>query len=189
MRGPRGREDSVASIHRSRKSGFTLRSGGMRRETLWIPAPAADTTLGAASTAAIIGSFSAAALALRPFTIVRTRGFLHIRSDQTAATENWGASYGLAVVSDQAVAIGVTAVPTPETDKGSDLWFVYESIYGQFTLGSQVAFTEVGYFKDFDSRAMRKVEDGQDLIIAIETPSISGSARVMDTLRMLIKLH
>ena len=71
----------------------------------------------------IMFSLNAAALALRPFTIVRSRFEVGIISDQTAATEDQLGAIGMAVVSDQAVAVGVTAVPTPITDMGSDLWF------------------------------------------------------------------
>jgi len=39
-----------------------------------------------------------------------------VRSDQFVATEGYEIAIGMAVVSDQALAIGVTAVPTPFTD-------------------------------------------------------------------------
>ena len=73
----------------------------------------------------VLFSLNAAALALRPFTIVRTRFLVSVVTDQVAADELVLGALGMAVVSDQAVAIGVTAVPTPITDMGSDLWFVH----------------------------------------------------------------
>ena len=115
----------MANIRTAGKSGFIMRSGGRKRETIWFggaPFSAAVATTGVN----LVTSLNAAALALRPFTIVRTRGVLRFSSDQEAATESWGGSFGMAVVSDQASAVGVTAVPTPTTENSSDLWFVYE---------------------------------------------------------------
>jgi len=176
----------MANIHRSRKGGFTLRGGVMRRESLWVAIAATQTTVATASTAVLFTGLTATLLGMRPFTIVRNRGLFHIRSDQIAATEDGSASYGLAVVSDQALAIGVTAVPTPETDKDSDLWLLF------VTLATSVAanvVSEMGKFVEFDSKAMRKVEEGQDIAGSIETTTVSDGLIVYKTGRMLIKLH
>jgi len=179
----------MARISTGRKSGLILRGGSMRRETSWLDFPFAQTTIAAASTAALLGSFTASALALRPFTIVRTRGILQCSSDQQAASEAWGLSYGLAVVSEQASAIGITAVPTPITDQSSDLFFVYESLYGRFQFQNATGTIESGAFKEWDSKAMRKVNDSEDLVVVAETPAFVGSALIIDGFRMLVKLH
>jgi len=173
----------------ARKSGFVRRHGVMRRETMWLTNPYATSSIGAGSTAVLAAALNAAALALRPFTIVRVRGHFHVRSDQTAASETWGCSMGYAVVSDQASAIGVTAVPTPEADRDSDLFFVYESMIGRFAISSAASFVDVGRGVDFDSKAMRKVEQGQDMVITVETPSVVSSGVITDGSRILIKLH
>jgi len=133
-------------------------------------------------------SLNAAALALRPFTIVRVRGYLHIRSDQAAAPETYGVGMGFAIVSDQAAAIGVTAVPTPVTDKASDLWFLYESMFGA-TIGDVFAgnMANRGEGKEIDSKAMRKVDVGQDFVSVYEN-EINGVVATF-TGRMLVKLH
>ena len=78
----------------------------------------------------IMFSLNAAALALRPFTIVRSRFEVALRSDIAGGSEIQRAAYGIAVVSDQALAVGVTAVPTPITDMGSNLWLLHGLIYG-----------------------------------------------------------
>ena len=178
----------MARLNISRKSGFIQRSGVMRRETLWLGGSFVRSTLvGAAS--ALVTSLNAAALAQRPFTIVRTRGFLHYRSDQEVASENYSGSYGAAVVSDQAVAIGVTAIPTPVTDSESDLWHLYEAFGKRFALGSGVAFTDVGDRIEIDSKAMRKVEEGQDIVDVVEGSGLSTGIIVLSFNRTLIKLH
>ena len=180
----------MAGVARSRKSGYTLRSGVMRRESLWFEvSPSIQSS--APGVAVLLASLNTAALGLRPFTVVRTRGPLFIRSDQQAATEPYQAAIGLAVVSDQSVAIGVTAVPTPVTDSGSDLWFVYQWMQGAFIFNSGIGATESGSTQiQVDSRAMRKVEDGQDVIIVQETAAVqSTGSQLLSAFRILIKLH
>ena len=115
-----------------------------RRESLWMFLPVGADIMSSGSTAILAGSLNADALALRPFTVIRTRGIFSLRSDQVATSEDFGASFGVAVVSDQAVAIGITAVPTPETDRGSDLWLVHETIHSRFIQGTTVGFEKDG---------------------------------------------
>ena len=158
------------------------------RETLWLFDTTVEVTLAGAPTAVLALSLNAAALALRPFTVIRTRGFMHCQSDQAALPETFGVGLGMAVVSDQAAAIGVTAVPTPVTDKGSDLWYVYESLFGA-TIGDAFVgnMANRGVQKEIDSKAMRKVNDDQDLIVVVEN-EIAGCV-VTYTGRFLVKLH
>ncbi len=184
------RYHSPKGIHMAHR-GRTFRGrSGTRRESLWIGVPAVDVTLAAAGSALLIGTLNAAALALRPFTIVRVRGFWHVRLDQTAALEDWGASLGYSVVSDQAAAVGVTAVPLPEDDLGSDMFFVHEFNYGTFGFISGVGAQEIGVGRSYDSKAMRKLDDGQDLAITVQVPAAGPqSATILHAARILVKLH
>ena len=159
------------------------------RTTFWFQATAVQATITAASTATLITSLNAAALALRPFTVIRSRGYMQMTSDQSAASEVQEAAFGKIIVSDQAVAIGVTAVPTPSTDSQSS-WLLYERMADQLTLLSAVGFTHpTGRFMQIDSKAMRKVEEGQDLIGVLETGPNSSGVTVSTFIRTLIKLH
>ena len=177
----------MANISRSRKSGVFIRGGVARRETLWFSFPMVSSTLGASGTAVFQASLNAAALALRPFTIVRSRFNWLCVSDQNAATEQFVGNFGMCVVSDQAIAIGITALPTPATDLGSDLWFLHQSWIGQFQLNAAGMLSEGP--KDIDSKSMRKVVDGQDIAAVVEA-GIGLSGVVVRTVgRMLIKLH
>ncbi len=160
----------------------------MVRETLWISIATSFTGL-AAGGATLFSGFTATQLALRPFTIVRTRGMLQVMSDQFGASETYGASFGICVVSDQAAAIGVTAVPTPVTDRASDLWFVYETILGRLIFASSTGLHEFGHLRSWDSKAMRKVEEGQDVAIVVEAETTSQGVDIHKSGRMLIKLH
>ncbi len=172
----------------ARKSGFVRRNNVMRRETQWFAGTTTSNGLAAASTAVLAASLNAAALALRPFTVIRTRGWVHMRSDQVAASELVVVHYGLAVVSDQAVGIGVTAVPTPATDNGSDLWFTYVSGAVFENVDANVSGVDQ-LLIPIDSKAMRKVEDGQDVVAVVETDAQSLGAQATAFFRLLIKLH
>jgi len=154
----------------------------MRRQTFWFGSTFASVTIASASTASLITSLNAAALAFRPFTIVRTRGVFTIRSDQLAGSEDQSGAYGRIVVSDQSVAIGVTAVPTPVTDSQSD-WHVYEPFMDSLRFLDATGF-QLGTSRQYivDSKAMRKVSEGQESAIS------SGIVFVVAT-KILIKLH
>ena len=167
-----------------------LRGGRQVRESLWIGLGANVASLAAASSATILNSLNAAALALRPFTIVRSRGFFGIRSDQIAADENYDVALGFAVVSDQALAAGITAVPTPHTDIGSDLFYVYEALMGRFEFSSAVGIEQnLLTWVHYDSKAMRRVNDDQDISFVVETSAVSSGAMVHHSGRFLVKLH
>ncbi len=107
-----------------------FRGGKSVRESMWVSDPATNSTIAAGGTALLVSTANAALLALRPFTIVRSRGILAFRSDQTGASELFAAALGLAVVSEQAAAIGATAIPTPMTDLGSDLFYTHQLLAG-----------------------------------------------------------
>jgi len=181
----------VANIHRSRKSGVFLRGGVARRETQWLDIEPVRSGI-VAGGALLMNSLSTVEKALRPFTVVRSRGQFAVKSDQVAASEPYGFGYGICIVSDQASAIGITAVPTPMTDQESDLWFVYEYLAQEFVFVTGAGFDSQGAaMREYDSKAMRKVEDGQDLVIVGEVPSSATSEGVVITNsgRVLIKLH
>ncbi len=146
--------------------------------------PAVDTI--ATQVGLNIASLSASGLALRPFTIVRTRIELFIFSDQEAAVERQLAAFGMAVVSDQAVAVGLTALPTPASDLDSGLWLAH-----QFMFADAVNLTDravAGQKYTIDSKAMRKVDVGQDLVFMLENGSADG-VKIMSAGRILIKTN
>ncbi len=162
---------------------------GSRRETLWSRIVPSVTTLASGADAALINSLSSGLLAIRPFTIIRTHVELLIISDQQAAAEFCGAAFGTAVVSDQASAIGVTAVPTPDTDGGSDLWMSHQYMWNSLIFASAVGLDTVGRQYTVDSKAMRKVDDGQDFVVVLERMSIGSGATIFVAGRILIKTN
>ncbi len=179
----------MANIRTARRSGLVLRGGGMRRESLWFGIQEGVTSPAAANTAVLTNSLNAAALALAPFTVVRTHIHWYMRFDQSAATETQQVALGQCVVSVQASAIGVTAVPTPYTDLGSDLWMLHATQASNFQVITAIGITPRNLAIDIDSKAMRKVEEGQDLILVMENSSISSGTFNLTSGRVLIKLH
>ncbi len=169
-----------------RQFGGPIRVGrGSRRETRWLDLKPVSATM-VSEGGTILFSLTTIELALRPFTIVRTHVAYHVHSDQAAAFESQVGAVGFAVVSDQAVAVGITAVPTPITDLESDLWFVHE-IYMQSS--ASVVEGQVGFRYTIDSKAMRKVEDGQDVVVLAELDNQGSGQDIILGGRMLIKLH
>ena len=179
----------MANIRRARRSGLVVRGGRSVRESLWIGVGATATIITGPQGNAILNSFNTIALALRPFTNVRVRGVMHMESDQTAAAENQAAAIAYAVVSDQASAVGITAVPTPVADLGSDLFFVYKSLLGSSLVGETGDGANV--MAEYDSRAMRRVDDDSDLVVVLGTDvaALSAGVFVRHSARLLVKLH
>ena len=80
---------------------FVTRGGRQVRATAWVAITETITALGGGANVAVLINTSGAGLnAIRPFTIVRTRGIFCIRSDQQIADESYDAALGYCVVSD-----------------------------------------------------------------------------------------
>lgn len=163
---------------------------GAKRETIWFSVSWAGNAMTALG-GTIYNSLNAAALALRPFTVIRTRLLLQARSDQTAATEDFFGAFGMAVVSDQAVAAGVASIPTPITDLGSDLWFVHQMFAGGVMAGGTPVEGNPRVFQyTIDSKAMRRVDVGEDIVQVGEVDTGAGNGTFMAVGgRMLVKAN
>ena len=163
---------------------------GVRRQTLWLGGAVSQNALAGAGGASLVFQLNVAALALRPFTVVRLYLEILVTSDQLIATESQLVGVGKAVVGDQASGIGITAVPRPVSDSGSDLWLLQKMVLNDFTfLTASGVDTNAGQQFSLDSKSMRKVELGQDLITVIETDALSDGSLVTMFTRTLIKLH
>ena len=167
-----------------RSFGGARRSSG--RLTEWFADPfGIDSVLLPAATFVIHSSLTAAGLAKRPFTITRTVGIMVIYSDQAGVVEHPFGAVGGMVVSAKAVATGATAVPDPVTEASSDEWFLYQSFAGPQTTniagGGPVVY-------QFDSRAQRKVQDGEDFVMVVANASAVDGLRYNLQTRFLVKL-
>ncbi len=157
-----------------------------KRQSDWFGIAFADTTLTTIG-GTIVASLNATALAMRPFTIVRTHLEVMVMSDQSGAVERQAGAIGVAVVSDQASAIGVTAVPTPVTDLASDLWYLHQVLFA--TESSLTDRATPGNFYSIDSKAMRKVNADEDVVFVEEFSSVGSGIRIFMGGRFLVKTH
>ena len=155
--------------------------------TEWAALPfATDYTALAAATAAIVGSFGTS----EPGTIIRSRGALSVVTDQVAQSERAFGAWGICLVTNQAFAIGISAIPTPVTDPESDLWFAYGEWFCPVATGtgSPVEVNNVSQTFEIDSKAMRKLTADQTAAVVIENASSSHGCFRSLNLRMLFKL-
>jgi len=160
---------------------------GQRRATEWLAS--ADQTSAqdlAASTVAIDQALTGAQVsAISPFTITRTVGMVAVAGDQVAALEFPLMAIGAMVVRETARAGGVGNVPTPITEEGDDGWFLYlTAAASSGTLNGAPA----SIFQ-FDSRAQRKVEDGDAVVWTVENSDSAAAISYWLKFRMLIKVH
>lgn len=160
--------------------------GGPRRSTLWLGfAPDTTVTALAANASAIDQFFTFS----ESSTIVRTRGTLWIGSDQESNDEIAFGALGMGVVSTPAFTAGVALVPTPSTEMEDDLWFQWLPWFTNLLFSDATGFQANLFSRyDFDSKAMRKVHNGDTLVVVLEN-DIAVGVNFMIMFRMLLKLN
>ncbi len=166
------------------------RARSQKRKSIWFDFAVGPVTL-AANALTIASSLTAEGFDEIPLTVVRTRGLITIWSDQTAASEIVEGIYGTIVVKNTAVLIGASAVPDP-LNEASDDWFTYQPMHSGATrqVGGAGSFNEVTKTEyAFDSKAMRKVDFGDDIVHMIRNTSGTDGLIFLLTGRMFVKLH
>ncbi len=167
----------------------SFRGRGPRRSTEWFAS--ADVTAVAtlaAGSKVLDQSLTTAELAKLPFTVVRVRGEVLVISDQIAGAEEQLLGIGFGVFSDTAVAAGVASLPDPITNESDDLWFVHKFVFNTI-LGTSNIQGNIGGVQMFDSKAMRKVEEGSDIAVVLANGSASFGLEFWLKFRLLVKLH
>ena len=166
------------------------RSFGVRppaRTSIWLGWNIAATTL-TGSSKQVIASLNAGGLALRPFTIVRSRIDVRYESDQAAVSEKPTGAVGFGVFNDTAVALGPTGVPGPFSTTEGD-WFIYQPLMIHFQFLSSISFdANASQHYTIDSKAMRKVGQDDDIAMVTEMNTASGAV-IASVGRILVKLH
>ncbi len=155
---------------------------------IWIGVGVDEITL-VTNTIQLLTVLNAAALALRPFTILRTRLEINLRTDQSAAAEGLTGAYGEIVVKESASGIGVTALPAPLTDIDAD-FFVWQGMTAPFELnGTGISSSwQPGFRYTVDSKAMRKIGTTDDIVTMSEIRAQGGGLLNVEG-RRLIQLH
>ena len=156
---------------------------------VWIGAGVANAAI-AGSATVLYSTLNAAALALRPFTILRTRLIISVTSDQITASEFVQGTFTKQVVTEAAAAAGVGSVPSGITEPDAD-YFVYMGFMAEFILSSAVGlFDNTGEGRNWvvDSKAMRKVGIDDQVVTIIENRVATGLLLAVEG-RTLIQLH
>ena len=120
-------------------------------------------------------------------TVRRTRGQLLVFSDQGANQELQSGAFGAIVVNDLALAAGVASIPGPVTDESDDGWFVWQP-FGTLsaasgTGGNTIPVPALNF--EYDSKAMRKVEEGFGIAFMVENSSATLGLQIWDSFSML----
>ena len=120
-------------------------------------------------------------------TDIRLRGFAELLLSAGTALDGFRGALGIGYVSEEAFAIGITAIPTPVTDSdwGGWIWHQFFELHNPTaTAGveSQLRF-------NIDSKAMRKVTNNQLMVGVMEANETGVSSLTLhaDT-RVLSKL-
>ncbi len=166
---------------------------GPRRQTQWGATTTSATVAIAAATKVLFARFTFAQLAASvgtPVTHIRERGLLTIFSDQVAADENQLGAIGFAVVSEVAGAAGAASIPGPFTEADWDGWYAWAPIVARFEFLTVSGIEpHMGIEVPIDSKAMRKVNDEDSLVIMIENGSSTDGFNAAYIGRSLFKLH
>ena len=166
-------------------------TNAMRRKTAWGLGPR-DTDGGFSATGKALWS-SAVVPDENGLTIVRIRGIFSItQATAGVALDGFFGAVGFCIITDEALAIGITAVPDPLSDEGNDIWmwhsyFDTRSATATFADGVNAG----GIFAriDIDNKAMRRFDPGK-AIVGVTSVIESGTAtcEIQASSRILFKL-
>jgi len=147
----------------------------------------------ATNTSAVLAVISEATLENVPNpTVIRIRGRLSAFLTAVASADTiLTMTYGIMVVDEAALAIGVTALQLPGTDIGSD-WMWWDTIILNKALNTGPEDEQIGANKEIviDNKAMRKIGLNQALVLVAQNTQNSGGAGTVASVfqaRVLVK--
>ncbi len=122
-------------------------------------------------------------------TIVRVRGSMIFQFLPDTVNDVYLGAIGLITVQAAASAAGSASMPGPVTDASNDGWF-WHSFVDFMASGVGAEVPGYGYRVDIDSKAMRKVNDNERVVMRLEstTHSAGVSVKVAGDFRVLSKL-
>jgi len=171
------------------RRGFSRGNAPSRRLTAWTEGPGGSVPVGlSASGSAILGA--GVTPNVEGLTIVRTRGDVEIVLRLAGAAEGFTGAIGLCLVTDEAFAIGITAMPTPVSDMDDELWFYHRffSLHAG-AVTATAALARIALNWEVDSRAMRKQPVGMTCAAVIEVTELpTAIIDVQFDSRQLVKL-
>ncbi len=160
-----------------------------KKTVMWIAGTTGTTVLSLGSGIKVLAEvLGAVALALRPFTVMRERGYFWTQVDNVAASEEPFGAMGTLVVTDSASAAGIASIPDPVSEPSAS-WVSYVPWIADAVVGSGVGFNSVARVFEYDSKAMRKVGIDDDFVMVIANDHATHGAEVSSRSRILIQLH
>ena len=157
------------------------------RSMIWIGA-GVDIQTVVGNTPLLFSSFSAAALLLLPFTIIRQRLLIYYSTDQAAVSEQVRGAVGCIVVKAQASSLGITALSDSIADPSAE-WMWYQPLEHKFIFLDSTSFQSGASSQyEIDVRSMRKVAINEDVVTVVANRNNIGSQVGVEG-RMLVKLH
>ncbi len=164
--------------------------GSVRRQTDWgISIKTSATVPIAAATKVLVISIPAVALGLvGPGTIVRTRGYVSVGTDQLGGSEDQIGAFGFAFVNEQARAAGAASIPGPFTNQNFEGWFVHGAFGQSYFVQTAVGFNaNIAQRYEVDSKAMRKYDEDLGLVFMVENGHATNGFNILANFRFLIK--
>ena len=176
---------------RSTRNQGSFRRGGKRRQTEWgiCSVPTGFTAIAAGAKVILVSVPAATLSPSSPATIVRSRGELSLSPDTGAVDRAISGAFGIGFVNEVAGALGVTGVPGPATDCNWGGWFLWQPFQAEQILITAVGVlgVNVGTIRyPLDSKAMRKFEEEQRLVMVIENTG-AVAFRAALSIRHLVK--
>ena len=166
-------------------------SRGQRRQAAWADI-SLFSRLNALGGAASLGSaFTAIGLTER-LTIARIRGSVSCHLDVGAALDAYTLGVGVIVVKDEALVAGIGSMPGPLSGlEQSWIWHHMFSLGPAATATTDGAQILLNQTIELDTKAMRKVQDGDTLAIVWEGVQDNGTptADALCSARMMVLLH
>jgi len=157
-----------------------------KKTKIWIRAAFTATDI-PSSTPVLISGLNPSGLALRPFTLLRTRMLLSVISNQIIATESAAGVFSDQVVTETASAAGIGSLPTPLSEANAD-FHVYQPYVTEFTFFDATGVDRFTQQYVIDSKAMRKVGVDDDMVFVAENQGSDGVILAAQG-RQLIQLH
>ena len=178
----------MARQHRS-----VVRTRGPRRKSEWAGttvAATADVTVGFGSSVLVANIIAADLDAITPCTLVRVRGMFSIKSDQVAAAEEQRGAFGIAVVNEDARAIGATAIPAPQTNSDWGGWLYWRAFKRTLEVASGIGLNpDFDMMFEVDGKAMRKIDNNMAIVVMVENSNGSHGLLTSVNFRFLFLLH
>ncbi len=159
-----------------------------RHNRAWAGVAATAQVVVAANTKVLLGSFQPTTSG--DVTVLRTVGYLTAFSDQNTSDETQVGAFGMIVVTDTALGIGVTAIPGPVSQIADDGWFIYQPFGQGQEFSSAVGHDSVsGNTMVIDSKGKRIVEDGRSVAIMVENAHATHGMTFLFSVRMLSEVY